>query len=128
MPSRMVSLPLVRILPASIRLVGSASLPRYMLTIRNQRQQESGDVVVAARQADDPDGRAKPARTGDQDAGSQGAPRQRPCARRVLSRGARTGAVRARLLLGRRADFLASTGRVDHRGRLFRRPYAEPYL
>src|ERR1700732_1768693 len=83
---------------ASIRPVGSGSLPRYMLILK-RLQQESGDVVVAARQAGDPDGRAIAARTGDQDAGPGEALRQRASASRALSRGAPTSAIRAWLLL-----------------------------
>ena len=55
--------------------------------------------------------------------------RQRPRAQGPLSRRARHGDVRARLFLGRRAQVLgARRRRLCHRGRLCRRPDAEPDL
>ena len=66
--------------------------------------------MVDAQEAGGSVARAVAARARDQDAGARPALRQRPSARRPLSAGAGTGGVRARLLLGRRAQILGCAG------------------
>src|SRR5580704_17567932 len=106
--------------------VGSALLARYISV--SVRLKETADVRIDAQEARNPASRAVPAWTRDEDAGAAAPLCQRQLVGGPLSGRVRDGGVRARLLLGRRAQVLGSAGGMDDRRRLRRRLDPEPDL
>ena len=87
-------------------------------------------MIFGRKRLDAPDRRRGPAGPPEPDPDRRAPLRQRPPAQGALSaRASRRAMFGTRLLLGRRAQVLAARrGRLRHRGRLCRRPHAEPDL